>query len=295
MADERRLEIRERAGLEEARLNQDFIDFLRKFSTPVLLIFALLAVGWAVYERRTQAKQLELSAAFQELEAARSGANPNPDTLITIADTYASSGAVPILARLEAGDIFLDALRRNAVPGAEVAEDGTIKPEDLLTDATRADMLNKAREQYDAALTLARSSDSFTTHKIAALYGLAAVAESDSKWDEAKANYEQIRSAAEAAGFADDVKIAQERIATLPTLSALAALPRKDQVPAVLDTTPKPPEAPTMPQAGLSLTPPPAEKPAEQPAPTEVKPAETTPAQPPAQPEPIPGEPKKPE
>lgn len=301
MADERRLEIRERAGLEEARLNQDFIDFLRKWSTPVLLVFAIAAVGWAVYQRRTQAKQAELSAAFTELEAARSGSNPSPDTLKTIAQTYASSGAVPILAHLEAGDIYLSAVRRGIVPGAELTPEGNAKPEDVLSDSAKADMLANAREQYDAAMALATANPSFSMHKLAAHYGLAAVDESAAQWDAAKGHYEAIIALATSLNFVDDVTLAQQRIETLPKLATLSSLPRSDMVPPVLDTTPKAPEpaAPQMPQAGIDLGATPAAPAPTQPAVTEpaaTPPAPAKPVEPaPAEPAPVPGEPKKPE
>jgi hypothetical protein len=41
--DERQTQIRERAGLEEARYNQDFIEFLRRFGTPILMVAAVIA------------------------------------------------------------------------------------------------------------------------------------------------------------------------------------------------------------------------------------------------------------
>jgi hypothetical protein len=300
MADERRLEIRERAGLEEARLNQDFIDFLRKWSTPVLLVFAVAAVGWAFFQRRAQSQQAELSAAFTELEAARSTDNPSPDTLVTIAQTYATSGAVPILARLEAGDIYLDAVRRGMVPGSELTPEGNAKPEDVLSDSARTELLGKAREQFEAAMALATKTPSFSMHKLSAHYGLAAVAESEAHWDKAKASYEAIVALATTLNFSDDVKLAQARIESLPQLAQLSSLPRSDMVPTVLDTTPKPPEpapAPTtqLPQAGLDLSAPQTPAPTTEPAP-EVTPVVTPAVAPaPAPQQPIPGEPKKPE
>ena len=69
--DQRQAQIRERAGLEESRLNEDFIDFLRKYGFLILLVAALAAgltsgVRW--YREYTVRK---VTTAFADFEAAR--------------------------------------------------------------------------------------------------------------------------------------------------------------------------------------------------------------------------------
>ena len=45
--DDRQTEIRAGAGLEDSRINKEFIDFLNKWSSPVIMVFAVAALVWA--------------------------------------------------------------------------------------------------------------------------------------------------------------------------------------------------------------------------------------------------------
>ena len=124
--DDRQSQIRERAGLEESRLNQDFIELMRRFGSPALVVVAAAALAWALWGRYTQAQDAKLGEAFEQLEAARSGTNVNPDSLIAVAELYDGVGAVPVLARLEAGKAWLNYVTRGIKPGAQVNEDGSL-------------------------------------------------------------------------------------------------------------------------------------------------------------------------
>jgi tetratricopeptide (TPR) repeat protein len=294
--DERRDQIRERAGLEEARLNQEFIDFLRKWSWPVLLVIAAASVGYALYTRVQQARSTELTQAFAEFEGASSSDNPNPDALLSVADAYPSTGAIPYLARLEAADIYLDAARRGVKPGASVKPDGTLEnPEDLLKEDDRAAQLAKARESYQWVVDKAGDRAEVAMHALGGLYGLAAVAESGGKFDEAKASYERVIALAERAGFTDQAKLARARIESLGVLAAIPGAPSKADVPTPLDNRPvAQTPAPALPAgAGLDLSgaatqlpvPPSTPAPAE-PVPTEPAPTAPAPTKPAPAPEP---------
>src|SRR3954466_11659733 len=73
--DQRQAQIRERAGLEESRLNQEFIEWLRKWGTPMLLAVALLSVAYALRDKWHKAADDKLDNGFGELAAVT--ANPN--------------------------------------------------------------------------------------------------------------------------------------------------------------------------------------------------------------------------
>ena len=46
--DRRTRQITEGAGLEESRLNQDFVEFLKKWSTPLLLVIVAAVAAYVV-------------------------------------------------------------------------------------------------------------------------------------------------------------------------------------------------------------------------------------------------------
>jgi hypothetical protein len=276
------IQIREGAGLEEARYNVEFIEWLRKWSGPLLVVVAVAAGGFALKQHLDKREKATVDAAFADLEAARQGRNPNPDSLIAIADQYASVGAIALLARLEAGDVFLDSVRRGIKPGATVQPDGTLANiEDELKGPDRDQMLARASEQYQWVVDRAGADPKLAIHAIGGLYGLAAVAECKGDDAGAKAAYERVIAVAQSAKFDRHVALAQERIASLGTLASLDPVPAAATIPAPLDTTPKPPPAPaaelaptTPPDASLTLTPTPAPAPTTPPAPPATSPTE---------------------
>lgn len=269
--DERQQQIRERAGLEESRLNQDFIDWLRKWSPWILGVCAVAAVGYAGWNRYQQAQELKTEAAFTELEAVRASANPSPESLLEVADAH-TVGAVPILARLAAADAFMDSVRRGVRAGASVNPDGTLaNADDELKADEREQLLSRAAEQYQWVVDRTSADSSQAVHTIGGLYGLAAVAECRAKFDEAKGLYQRIIDLSEQVGFAPHAQVAKDRLAGLDALAKLDPAPLQAQVPAPLDTTPKPPAvAPTPATIDLgqgAMPAPPSTLPGQEPAP----------------------------
>ncbi|MFO0857020.1 MAG: hypothetical protein U0640_06645 [Phycisphaerales bacterium] len=284
------IQIREGAGLEEARYNVEFIEWLRKWSGPLLMLIAVAAGLYALrqyWQKNTQAKQ---DAAFTEYEEARQGTNVNPDTLISVADTHLDVPSVTYLARLDAADIYLDAVRRGVKPGTTVNPDGTLaNAEDAMTAADRDANLAKASESYQWVLDKTQDKPEQAIHTIGALYGLAAVAECKGELDAAKGLYERIETLATQRSFERHAKLAAARIASLKDLATLAPVPVAASVPKPLDTTPKPPPAPapepvaTPTDTAAPQTPAP-QTPNEQPQTPATTPVTTPPTTPPADP-----------
>jgi hypothetical protein len=285
--DERQQQIRERAGLEESRLNQDFVDFLRKWGSPVLMGVALIAVGYTVWNKYKARQDTKLGNAYMELESAREGENPSPDTLLAVAEQYKDVGAVPILARLEAADTYLDAVRRGIKPGSVVASDGTLSNADdeLKKGSERDDLLTLAAAQYQWVVDATTTDPAKAPHAINALYGLAAVEECRGNWDQARAGYQRIIELAKARGYGAHEQVATKRIESLSQLASLDPVPTKDLVPALLRTTPAPTPVPT-PESATGAAAPVVVEPAPQPTPqpTPTSPPDKPATQPPQSP-----------
>ncbi len=287
--DERQQQIRERAGLEESRLNQDFIDFLQKWGTPLLMCIALVAAGYALWQRYQKAEDTKIATAFAALEAARAGDNPSPDTLISVADEHAGRGAVALLARREAADIYLDCAARGVKPGSVVNPDGTLASEDdaVKTPEEREELLKQAAASYQWIVDQTRNDDDKAQHTMGGLYGLAAVAETRGEWDRAKEYYQQVTTIAKRKGYANHEATAQKRLDSLSELAKAEPLPLKIQVPPALEQ-PKPevtltPVDPSQvpPSSMPAPTIPPVRSPGEQPAPAPPTQAPEQPATPP--------------
>src|SRR5437868_5931135 len=96
--EDRQKQIREGAGLEESRLNTEFIDFLKKYSTPILVVIAVAAGGYAGFNYLQKQRDLARDHAFVQFEAALG--SHNPKSLTAVADENSSRGAVAPMARL---------------------------------------------------------------------------------------------------------------------------------------------------------------------------------------------------
>ncbi|MFO0861519.1 MAG: hypothetical protein U0570_13270 [Phycisphaerales bacterium] len=239
------IQIRERAGLEEARLNQDFIDFVTKWSTPLLLLIAVGVGGNYLYQQYTRKQNERLAAAFEQLAAAAAVANPSPDSLRQVALDFEGVGSVAELARLKAGDAYMRAVMRGVKPGSEISPEGAVKNiSDELTPEDRETFLKMAEDQYRSVADATKGAASKELMYVGALFGLAAVAESRGNAADAKQIYEQIRSVTvNVPGLNDFSVIAAKRIDDLPKVIAMGKLPSKATLPKPL----KEDEVPAMP------------------------------------------------
>jgi len=218
--DDRQRQIREGAGLAESRLNEEFIEFLQKWSMPILVVIALLAVGYAVYGKVHKARVEKVDLAFQEYEAAAETANPNPESLVRIAEQYDSVRAVPVMARVAAADSHLRIVRSGLKPGAQLKPDASLNsPDDALNDAERELNLNRAGNLYQSVLDDALRDGGQKIYAVIAQYGLASVAECRRDIDAAKSHYDKIVAMCTDGEFAVHAIIARERIDSLPALA----------------------------------------------------------------------------
>ncbi len=271
--DQRQTQIRERAGLEESRLNQEFIDFLNKWSTPILLVFAVVAAGYVGYLKLQKMRNEKADQAFQELEAAATGTNPSPESLKRIAQEYDGVRGVPMLAKLEAADAYLRAVRNGVRTGATVKPDGTLESaDDALTDADRTGYLKQAEELYVQALDEASKNSGRLTFRVGALFGLAAVAECRGEFEGATARYDEIVRLTESNSFSRFAAQAKARLADLDAIKNPPRLYSSAELPKPPAPEPPPPEAlgpvPVPEKTPPAVTPVPGPAPAPEPVPT---------------------------
>ena len=239
--DDRQKQIRERAGLEESRLNQEFIDLIGKAGFPILLVAALAIAGYAGWQRWTKYQDSKLDTAFQELEAVsqqfdRTTQQPipaNPASLTDVASRYAGRGSVTNLARMRAADTYLQMVRQMVKLGTKIEANGSIKdPKEALDGDSRRDYLAQAKDLYGKVLLDTERDPAKVQIAVGAAFGLAAVAESEPNFDDAKKAYERIIALTTDTTFNSQAEIAKKRmndldkLKTLPTLLAEAQLPK---------------------------------------------------------------------
>ncbi len=228
--DDRQTKIKEGAGLEDSRVNQDFIDFLNKWSTPVLLTLAVAALAWAGLQKLEQRKVARVEQAFSELAAATQGGNPSPASLKTIAKEYQGVGAVSEMALLTTSDLYLNAFMIGIEPGAET--DPTtrlpINEADILDDDRRQVYLEQAGQIAQEVLDLSGSVEGKELIAMQAMSRLAAVAEGKRDFDGAKSIYTKLADLGTSSGYPSVAVFASTRIAGLDGLKALMPLPSAD-------------------------------------------------------------------
>lgn len=229
--DERQAQIREGAGLDEARLNVEFIEFLKKWSTPILVVIAVIALGYYFVQQRKEARKASLDTAFHQYDAARMAGNPV--NLLSVADDNRGKGAVTQLSQIAAADIYLASYRAGVRPGGRV--DNTGKPEeatDLLTEDERKQQLERAAELYQKVVSETAGDNNMIVHTLSGYYGLAAVAECKGDIEAARQAYGQVETLAKQADLQDQVKLATSRIESLSTLGTLPHLYVRADIPA---------------------------------------------------------------
>lgn len=247
MAIDNRLdEIREGAGLEDSRINQEFVDFIRKWSTPVLLVAALIAIGYFLNNKRIEARAAHVDEAFSQLNQSMGTISPSPDALRRIAEDYKDVQGVRLMATMAAADEYMRAVRRGVKPGTVISQltGEPENPDDLLTDPDRERFLAEAETLYKQVHAATVDDPALAVHTMGALYGLAAVSESRGDLTAARNVLDQAAALAQDHGFFEQTAIAQGRISALTSVDAPVWLPAKADLPEIPALKPEAPETP---------------------------------------------------
>ncbi len=191
--DDRQAQIKEGAGLDENRVNQDLVDFLEKWSAPFLFVLALLMAGYWGWGKLQQMRAAHVAEAFAAYTSATSGDNPSPDSLKRVADEYSDVPGASAQARLRAARVYLEAVWYGTEPGTELGPGGQLlNEEDALTQDEIDAFLTAADEQYRLVLETTEGDEGMWVIELDALWGRAAVAASRGDVDAARSFYGRI-------------------------------------------------------------------------------------------------------
>ena len=214
----------EQSDLGESQLNEEFVDWLKKWGNQILLailIVALLGVGWQWLVRT---KMESRDAAWATLESAQL-----PASLEEVAVSASGVDSIAPLALMRAADQYLRSVQTGTRFDREsTAEDYT------LDDDTRTLFLQRANTLYAEAI-VALGTDYETTFAkkllvISALFGQAAVAESQGQTDEAKTFLTRISTIA-VPEYPDLAAQASARSDSLDTVTTKVSFPLAADLP----------------------------------------------------------------
>jgi len=217
MDDRQQTKVTEGAGLEESRLNQEFIDWLNVWGFRILMVVLIVAAAWVGKTRWDQYQERRLDTALVELEA--EAATGSPDGLVALANQHRGIRSVWEQAMLQAAAVNLESGRRALVPGGDPEND-----EDFLTGEEADGRLQLAAEQYEEVLErIGRESNSINA--LVARSGLVSCLISLREGDRAREELTRLIALLDESGF-DNLKVdAEEQLASLDELLQTPMLP----------------------------------------------------------------------
>lgn len=215
--DRERLKDVKQTDLTEGRINQDFVDWLKTKGTSWLLVVVIALFAYAAFVRWNSHKHNYKTEAWTELANATL-----PSSYEDIAEKYADVGSVSHLARLRAAGRLLVAVQTDKTLAAA---NETATP---LTEELRNEYLDRAERQFSRLIKDDDGSNGMALIASAALNGMAGVAESRGKLDEARTYFtraaERVRE-----HYPTLATLATERAASVDRLSnAVALISRAD-------------------------------------------------------------------
>lgn len=225
--DQRQQKVQVGAGLQESRLNTEFIAFLEKYGTRALYIILVVVLAYVGWQRWTRWQAAKLDQAFVALNAAME--SRNPDNLMRVSADHRGQGSVWIVANLAAADQYLDAVRRGLAPGANLF---TPAETDRLTETQQQEMLVRANGILQEVIDSVGTSKGHVLFAQAARWGLVTVAIANN--DEAKARklLNEYIDTADTAGLKAQAEIGRARLNALPGFLAPKAVYAEAELPA---------------------------------------------------------------
>ena len=225
--DDRQTRITEGAGLEESRLNKEFIEWLNVWGFRILMVVLVLAATWVGKTRWDQYTERRLDVALVELEAEI--VTGSPDGLVALAKAHKGIPSVWQQAMLNAAAINLESGRKALVPGGDPEN-----PDDFLTGQAANKQIENAAAIYTQIIdSVGRSSTSINvldarSGRIASLISLQDA-------DGARIELNELIVLLEMSGYTDLKRRAEERLASLDELISTPMLPSYAELTVIAD------------------------------------------------------------
>lgn len=236
--DRDRLKQIEQSDLSESRVNQDFVDWLKSRGPNYLLIILAVLCVYMVVVRWKQSKYQHQVEAWEALVTA-----DLPRSKEDVANEYDDVQGVATMARLHAARQYIQAVRAQTTVTSMVAaaterlqaqqQNPQARPPtpDLepLSEAERSQYLEEAQRLFQSILDTVKDVNGAARPgelmlKVAALDGLAAVAEARGDAETARQLYEQSAEAAEPV-YPQLAEQARQRAADVESAVQMTSLP----------------------------------------------------------------------
>jgi hypothetical protein len=225
--DDRQREVRVGEGLQESRLNTDFIQALEKYGPKALYVVLVIVLGYLGIQKYFEWREAQVDRAFREYEG--SVATGSVDSLLAVARENEGKASVAALARLQAAKLLINAGWMEAPVGLSSAEAAAAETERLPDE--------QVRENYEQAAELLRrvladvdgDKEIFIAQQ--ARWDLATAQMSLGMFDEARASLEAFRDTAEASGLASHLEAAEQRLESMDRAQNPPALLARNDLP----------------------------------------------------------------
>ena len=219
--DRDRLKEVHQTDLNESKINEDFLIWLKTKGPTWLLVVLLSLALWLVLVRWKQHKQDHLTEGWSTFFNAQL-----PIELEDVAINFADIPGIARAANIHAADTYMLAVADGLLIGSDPLD---ITPE-ILDSQQREEYLNKANRIYQQVIDVDDQTLATTLIVVAALNGKAAVAESKGEVEQAQAYYEQAAKRAED-HYPNVALLARKRAATVPQYAGEITLPKNEDLP----------------------------------------------------------------
>jgi len=118
---QRQRQVESGAGLQESRLNEEFIEFLNKWGPRVLWVLLIIVLGYVGLNYYGTLQQRATDAAFADLNEAIQA--QDMQRLAAVADEHSNRASVSSLARLELARLYNGVGLMRIAPGSEAGDD----------------------------------------------------------------------------------------------------------------------------------------------------------------------------
>ncbi|MBL0926474.1 MAG: hypothetical protein IBJ11_02325 [Phycisphaerales bacterium] len=231
--DDRREGVQIGAGLQESRLNQDLIDFLKKWGPRMLWGVLIVVAGYLAFDWWQRQRVKTLDEGFTKFNAAVE--SRSPEVLLRVASDYRGQGSVWELATKEAARIYLASAQMEVKPGTPVMGG---KPEDRITAEQAKELYQKARGLMSDLLATTKDRKDLRSFAQEARWGIATASIGLGDVAAAEQQVKDYVAEAERDGLKLQAEAGRNRLKLIQEVRELKPLVSKADLPAAAPTGP---------------------------------------------------------